>query len=48
VLGRIEELATARSLQVSDIVLVEEARDLPEPCRVRADLYEHSFETSRS
>ncbi|MGP3962339.1 phenylacetate--CoA ligase family protein [Nonomuraea sp. 3N208] len=47
-LGRIEELATARALQVADIVLVEEARDLPEPCRVRADLYEHSFETSRS
>lgn len=46
--GRIEERAAARSLQVADIVLVEEARDLPEPCRVRADLYEHSFETSPS
>ncbi|GAB2941081.1 phenylacetate--CoA ligase family protein [Nonomuraea fastidiosa] len=47
-LGRIEELATARSLQVSKILLVDGADDLPKPCRVRADLYEHSFETSLS
>jgi phenylacetate-coenzyme A ligase PaaK-like adenylate-forming protein len=47
-LGRIEERAADRSLQVAGIVLAEDAGDLPEPCRVRADLYEHSFETSQS
>jgi len=45
-LGKIEERATARSLQVSKILLVDDPGDLPEPCRVRADLYEHSFESS--
>ncbi|MEV4806863.1 AMP-binding protein [Nonomuraea sp. NPDC049421] len=47
-LGRIEELATERALPVAEIVLVDTADELPEPCRVRADLYEHSFESSPS
>lgn len=46
-LSRLEERATAAGLAVAQIRLVESADDLPQPCRVRADLYEHSFETSR-
>jgi phenylacetate-coenzyme A ligase PaaK-like adenylate-forming protein len=43
--GRLEERATARALAVSEIRLVDDPAALPEPCRVRADLYEHSFES---
>lgn len=32
------------ALPLTGLVLVEDAADLPEPCRVRADLTEHSFE----
>jgi phenylacetate-coenzyme A ligase PaaK-like adenylate-forming protein len=46
-LARLEDRATARRLAVSGIALVEDPAALPAPCRLRADLYEHSFETSR-
>ncbi len=45
-LGRLEERATVRRLAVAEIRLVDDVSGLPTPCRVRADLYEHSFELS--
>ncbi len=47
-LSSVEERAAARGLSVSEIRLVDDVGMLPEPCRVRADLYEHSFEVPRS
>jgi acyl-CoA synthetase (AMP-forming)/AMP-acid ligase II len=46
-LARLEDRAAARGLAVHGIALVEDPADLPAPCRLRADLYEHSFEMSR-
>jgi len=46
-LARLEDRATAHRLAVSGIALVEDPAALPTPCRLRADLREHSFETSR-
>ncbi|MCO6007356.1 AMP-binding protein [Actinoallomurus purpureus] len=39
--GRVADLA----LPLSGVVLVEDPADLPTPCRVRADLREHTFHT---
>lgn len=41
-LARIEERLD--DLPLSGVVLLEDPAELPEPCRVRADLREHSFE----
>ncbi|GAB3990578.1 hypothetical protein GCM10029978_118830 [Actinoallomurus acanthiterrae] len=40
--GRVADLA----LPLSGVVLVEDPADLPTPCRVRADLREHTFHTA--
>lgn len=41
-LARVEERFD--DLPLSGVVLLEDLDELPEPCRVRADLTEHSFE----
>jgi phenylacetate-CoA ligase len=46
-LSRLEQRAADRQLAVHGIVLVDEPGELPAPCRVRADLTEHSFELDR-
>lgn len=42
-LARLEERAADLALPLAGIVLVEDPADLPTPCRVRADLREHTF-----
>lgn len=43
-LARLEGRAADLALPLAGIVVVEDATDLPSPCRVRADLREHTFQ----
>jgi phenylacetate-coenzyme A ligase PaaK-like adenylate-forming protein len=46
-LARLEQRAADRQLPVRGIILADQPEDLPVPCKVRADLTEHSFELDR-
>jgi phenylacetate-CoA ligase len=46
-LSRLEQRAADRQLPVHGIIAIDQADDLPAPCKVRADLTEHSFELDR-
>jgi phenylacetate-CoA ligase len=46
-LSRLEQSVADRQLPLHGIILAEQPEDLPVPCKVRADLTEHSFELDR-